>query len=57
MAVDYIKENPDQEVEVYFRRGVYRIDSGDRPAIFLRDINTVKRGKFIIAGEGKLLST
>ena len=53
VAMDYMRRHPREKVELYFRRGTYLINSGNRPSLWLRHFKPENNGRLIIAGAGE----
>ena len=53
VGVDYLRDNPREQVEIFFRRGIFFLDSGDKAVLSLRNIRPKKKGRLILAGEGE----
>ena len=56
IAMAYLRHQPKEMVELYFRTGFYNIDGGDKPAILLKHFKPVNNGRLIIAGQGRNIS-
>ena len=56
IAMAYLRHNPKEMVELYFRTGVYNIDGGDKPAILLKHFKPINNGRLIISGQGRIIS-
>ena len=54
VGMDYLRNNPREQVEIFFRKGTYQLDSGKEPALWLKHVHPENNGRLIIAGAGKI---
>ena len=52
-AAHYMSLHPLEQVEVYFRKGTYRINAGEKPGITLKHFKPENNGRFILSGAGE----
>jgi len=52
-GAEYVRQFPNESINIMIRKGMYIIDNSDEAGIILRDINPDLGGRFIISGEGK----
>ena len=53
VGVDYLRDNPREQVEIFFRRGTFLLDNGDKAVLSLKNLHPEKKGRLIIAGAGE----
>jgi hypothetical protein len=53
VSMEYLRQNPLEQVEMFFRRGTYKIDSGEKPSFSLKNVRPQNNGRLIIAGAGR----
>ena len=53
VGMDYLRNNPREQVEIFFRKGTYQLDSGKEPVFWLEHVRPENNGRLIIAGAGK----
>ena len=53
LAMEYLRRNPLEKTEIFFRKGTYLLDSGTRPALALKHVHPHNNGRLIIAGAGR----
>jgi hypothetical protein len=53
VSMEYLRQNPLEQMEMYFRRGTYKIDSGEKPSLSLKNVRPQNNGRLIIAGAGR----
>ena len=54
VGMDYLRQNPLEQVEIFFRKGTYQLDNGDRPSFWLKHVRPQNNGRLIIAGAGEI---
>merc|ERR1719445_1735794 len=55
--MQYLRQHPLEQVELFFRTGHYHIDGGDKPVFLLKQFYPEKNGRLIIAGQGMDMTT
>ena len=56
IAIQYVNQHPLEQVELFFRRGTYRIETtGEQASIHLKNFKPINNGRLILAGQGKTL--
>ena len=53
VSMEYLRQNPLEQVEIFFRRGTYKIDSGGKPSFSLKNVRPQNNGRLIIAWAGR----
>ena len=53
VGMEYLRQNPLEQVEIFFRRGKYQINKeGRKPAFALKHFQPKNNGRLIISGAG-----